>query len=186
MEDDQIIRLYWRRSEEAIAETAVKYGIYCKSIAYGILRNSEDTEECVTDTYLRAWNVIPPQKPKSLSAFLGKITRNLALSRYRKNTAKFRGGNQVKLAFEELNQAIPSPVSIDSITEEKELIHTLEAFLWSLSKEKRQVFLLRYWYFRSLKEISVQLQLSESKVRSMLYRMRKDLKTHLEREGIYL
>lgn len=186
MEDEQIIGLYWQRSEDAIAETAVKYGTYCKSISYGILRNAEDAEECVTDTYFMAWNAMPPQKPRSLAAFLGKITRNLSLSCYRKNTAKFRGGNQVKLAFEELENSIPSPNSIEALSDETELIHVLEAYLRSLAKEKRQVFLLRYWYFRSLKEISVQLQLSEPKVRSMLHRMRKDLKVHLEREGICL
>ena len=186
MEDEKIIQLYWQRSEDAIAEAAVKYGIYCKSISYGILRNVEDAEECVTDTYLQAWNAIPPQKPRSLAAFLGKITRNLSLSRYRKNMAKFRGGNQIRLAFEELEYSIPSPNSIETITEEKELVHALEIFLRALTKEKRQVFLLRYWYFRSLKEISVQLQLSESKVRSMLHRMRKELKVHLEGEGIRL
>ena len=186
MEDEQIIQLYWRRSEDAIAETAVKYGTYCHSISYGILRNAEDAEECVTDTYLRVWNAVPPQKPRSLAAFLGRITRNLSLSRYRKNMAKFRGGSQVRLAFEELEHSVPSRYTIEAATSENELIYALENFLYALTKEKRQVFLLRYWYFRSPIEISVQLQLSESKVRSMLYRMRKDLKAHLDGEGIYL
>ena len=184
MEDEQIIQLYWQRSEDAIAETAVKYGTYCHSISYGILRNAEDAEECVTDTYLRAWNAIPPQRPRYLAAFLAKIVRNLALSRYRKITAKFRGGGQVRIAFEELEQAIPSSHSVEDTMEEAELIHALEAFIFGLSKEKRQVFLLRYWYFRSMEEICVQLGISESKASSMLFRMRKELKRHLEKEGI--
>lgn len=186
MEDEQILELYWQRSEDAIAETAVKYGTYCHSISYGILRNAEDAEECVTDTYLRTWNAIPPQRPKHLAAFLAKIVRNLSLSRYRKSMAKFRGGGELRLAFEELEHAIPSPHTVESVTAETELIRVLEQYLYKLSKEKRQVFLLRYWYLRSITEISVQMHISESKVRSMLFRVRKELKAYLEEEGICL
>lgn len=186
MEDAQIIQLYWQRSEDAIAETSVKYGTYCKNISYGILRNVEDAEECVADTYLRAWNAMPPQKPRHLAAFLGKITRNLSLDRYRRNNAKFRGGEQVRPAFEELEQSVPSVSTVESVFDEMELVRALEDFLLRQPKEKRQVFLLRYWYFRSMAEISDQLRLSESKVRSMLFRMRKDLKAYLEGEGICL
>ena len=186
MEDDKIIQLFWQRSEDAIAETAVKYGTYCKSISYGILRNTEDAEECVTDTYLKVWYAIPPEKPRYFGAFLGKIVRNLSINRYRRNRAKFRGGDQVRLAFEELEQSIPSPHTVEKLAEEAELIAALERFLQGLSREKRKVFLLRYWYFRSLAEISEQLQMSEPKIRSMLFRMRKELKAHLEGEGIRL
>ena len=186
MEDEQIIQLYFRRSEDAIAETAVKYGYYCRNISYGILRNMEDAEECETDTYLRVWNSIPPERPRYFSAYLGKIVRNLSLSRYRRTTAKFRGGSQLRLAYEELEQCIPSRCSVEDAVEETILVHALEAFLHHLPQEKRRVFLLRYWYFRSIAEICDQLQLSEPKVRSMLFRMRKDLKTYLEKEGITL
>lgn len=186
MEDEKIIQLFWQRSEDAIAETAVKYGPYCRSISYGILRNPEDTEECVTDTYLKAWYAIPPEKPRYLAAFLGKIVRNLSINRYRQNKAKFRGGDQVRLAFEELEQSIPSPHTVETVSAETELIEALETFLQGVTREKRRVFLLRYWYFRSLAEISDQMQISEAKVRSMLFRMRKELKVHLEKEGIHL
>lgn len=186
MEDEKIIQLYWQRSEDAIAETAVKYGSYCSNISYGILRNPQDAEECVTDTYLRAWNTMPPEKPRYLAAFLGKIVRNLSLDRYRKNTALFRGGGQIRLVYEELAQTIPSRHTVETITEEAELTQILDRFLWSLPKEKRKVFLLRYWYFRSQAEISQQLGISEAKVRSMLHRLRKELKANLEQEGIHL
>lgn len=186
MEDSRIVELYWERSEEAIAESAEKYGGYCQGIAYGILRNLHDAEECVSDTWLRAWNAIPPQRPRKLAAFLGKITRNLSLDRYRKNTAKSRGGNQVQAALEELEKFLPAGESPEQELEEAELVQSLEAFLHGLSQEKRQVFLLRYWYFRPVQEIAWQLQMSESKVSSILFRARKELRQHLEKEGITL
>lgn len=186
MEDEQIIQLYFRRSEDAIAETAVKYGYYCRNISYGILRNMEDAEECETDTYLRVWNSIPPEHPRYFSAYLGKIVRNLSLSRYRRTTAKFRGGSQVRLAYEELEHCIPSIYNVEETVEETVLVYALENFLRHMPQEKRRVFLLRYWYFRTIPEICDQLQMSEAKVRSMLFRMRKDLKKHLEKEGIFL
>lgn len=186
MEDLQIVELYWQRSEAAIAESAAKYGGYCQNIAYGILRNVPDAEECVSDTWLRAWNAIPPERPRKLAAFLGKITRNLSLDRLRKNTAKFRGGDQVQLALEELETTIPAGESPERLAEEAELVQCLEVFLHSLSREKRHVFLLRYWYFRPVQEIAWQLHMSESKVTSMLFRIRKELKQHLEKEGIGL
>lgn len=184
MEDERIVALYWQRSEDAIAETAAKYGTYCHSIAFGILRNEQDAEECVVDTWLRAWNAIPPQRPNRLSAFLAKITRNLSLDRYRRRTAQFRGFGQLPLALEELEWSIPSPGSVESMAEAAELTASLERFLYSQSKEKRQVFLLRYWYFRTIEEIADQQQMSQNKVTSMLFRMRKELKKHLEKEGI--
>lgn len=186
MEDEHIIQLYWQRSEDAIAETALKYGAYCNQIAYSILRNPEDAEECVTDTYLHTWNTIPPQRPRYFAAFLGKIVRNISISRYRKNTALFRGGGQTRLVFEELEESVPSKNSIEQESESSEIIRVLEGFIRDLTTEKKQVFLLRYWYFRSMDEIAVQLNFSVSKVRSMLFRMRKELKQHLEREGILL
>lgn len=186
MEDERIIQLYWQRAEDAIAETAAKYGAYCTSVSYGILRNRQDAEECVTDTYLRAWNTMPPERPRYLAGFLGKITRNLSLDRYRKNKAVFRGGGQIRLVYEELEETIPSHHTVETMVEEAELTRTLERFLWTLPKEKRQVFLLRYWYFRSISEISQQLCMSEAKARSMLHRMRKDLRAYLEKEGIRL
>jgi len=186
MEDSQIVQLYWQRSEEAIAETSIKYGTYCRNISYGILRNHEDAEECVVDTYLRAWDAIPPQKPVRLAAFLGKITRNLSLDRYRRKTAQFRGFGQVPLALQELEWSVPAPENAETMAEAAELTASLERFLYGLPIEKRQVFLLRYWYFRTIQEISEQLEMSERKITSMLFRTRKELKQHLEKEGIGL
>ncbi len=186
MEDSEIVQLYWDRSEEAIAETSVKYGAYCHSISYGILRNSQDAEECVTDTYLKAWNVMPPQKPVCLPAFLGKIARNLSLDRYRRRTAKMRGYGQVTLALEELEWSIPAPDTVTRTVEAAELTRVLDGFLENLPQEKRRVFLLRYWYFRSVQEIAEGLHITQAKVTSILHRTRKELKSYLEEEGIGL
>lgn len=186
MEDGQIVQLYWQRSEDAIAETAEKYGTFCHSISYGILRDRQDAEECVIDTWLRAWDAMPPQRPQRLAAFLAKITRNLSLDRYRKRTAQFRGFGQVPLALEELQWSVPSPDNVETMAEAAELTASLERFLYRLPREKRQVFLLRYWYFRTIGEIADQMRMSEQKVTSMLFRVRKELKKHLEEEGIGL
>lgn len=186
VEDERIVELYWQRSEDAIAETAARYGAYCRSIALGIVKDSRDAEECVSDTWLKTWNALPPQRPSRLQPFLGKITRNLSLDLWRKKNALFRGMGQVPLALEELEHAAPSAPSPEETVQEQILIASLEKFLWSLEGEKRQVFLLRYWYFRSEREIASQLCLTKSKVTSMLHRLRNALRLHLEKEGIYL
>lgn len=186
MEDSEIVQLYWDRSEEAIAETSVKYGAYCHSISYGILRNSQDAEECVTDTYLKVWNAIPPQRPARLPAFLGKIARNLSLDRYRRRAAKMRGFGQVTLALEELEWSVPAPDTLTHLVDAEELTRILERFLKNLSQEKRRVFLLRYWYFRSIQEIAEGLHITQAKVTSILHRLRRELKLYLEKEGIGL
>jgi RNA polymerase sigma-70 factor (ECF subfamily) len=183
VEDEKIVELYWQRSEDAIRETAARYGTYCHSIAYGILHNPQDAEECVSDTWLRTWNALPPQRPTRLQPFLGKITRNLALDAWRRKNALFRGMGQVPMAMEELNHAISSADSAEDSLNEQVLVDALERFLWSLDGEKRQVFLLRYWYFRSEKEIASQLGVTRSKIVSMLHRLRIALKNHLQQEG---
>ncbi len=186
MRDEEIVALYWARSEDAVAATEIKYGGYCHTISYGILRNTQDAQECVQDTYLRAWESMPPNKPNRLAAYLGKIARNLSLDLYRAKHAVFRGSGQVALAYEELEQCIPARDQIAALTEEADLTVSLEHFLLGLSQEKRKVFLLRYWYFRTVPEICDQLNLSHAKVRSMLSRMRRDLKIHLEQEGVQI
>lgn len=186
MEDSGIVQLYWDRAEEAIAETAEKYGKYCFSISYGILRDREDADECVSETWYRAWNTMPPQRPVALQPFLAKITRNLSLDRYRRKHALFRGGGQVPRVLEELEHAAPSARSPEETVEELVLVSSLEQFIRTLSGEKRQVFLLRYWYFYSEREIAQMMYLSKSKVSSMLFRLRKSLREHLEKEGIGL
>ena len=186
MEDKQIIELYNERSEAAISETAEKYGKYCYTIAYHILDNEQDSEECVNDTYLKTWETIPPQYPNKLSAFFGKITRNLALNRYRYYIREKRGKNQVALALEELQECIPDANKVEQAMEEKYLIEVLNRFLYDLPAEKRMIFLRRYWYLSSIQEIARDYEISESKVKMTLLRVRKKLKQVLEKEGIVL
>lgn len=162
MDDKQILDLYWERSEAAISETSKKYGKYCRYIAFNILHNDEDSEECVNDTYLRAWNSIPPNRPSVLKTFLGKITRNLSLDRYELLNAKKRNGGQMPLVFEDI----------------------LNRFLSSLSLEQRKIFMRRYWYLSPIKEIATEYGMSESKIKMSLFRSRNELKKLLEKEGI--
>lgn len=186
MDDSRIIELYWLRSESAIAETANKYGSYCRYIAYNILRSHEDSEECVSDTYLRAWNAMPPQRPNKLSAFLGKITRNLSLNRLEKQNAKKRGEGQTDLVIEELSECVPSPVSIEKAVDDILLTEILNGFLEGLAEDKRKIFMRRYWYLCSVKEIAADFNMSESNVKVTLFRLRGELKQILEKEGIVL
>ena len=184
MEDKQIVALYWERSEQAITETDTKYGAYCRTIAGNILTDELDTEECVSDTYLRAWNTMPPQKPAILSAFLGKITRNLSLDRFRTRNAQKRGAGQTVLALSELEECIPASSTTEEIVELQLLTGIIERFLRTLSDEKRRIFLQRYWYLMPVREIAHQNSMSESKITSMLHRTRKELRICLEKEGI--
>ena len=144
MEDNTIIDLYWNRSEEAITQTDVKYGRYCYSIAYNILSNQEDAEESVSDTYMAAWNHIPPTRPNVLSTFLGRITRNISISRWRAMGAQRRGGKETDLAFEELQDCVSGKQSIESDLIAKEALQVLNGFLRDLPRENRIVFMRRY------------------------------------------
>jgi len=186
VEDNQIIELYWARSEQAITETDIKYGAYCRTIARNILHDLQDTEECVSDTYLRAWNTMPPQKPGVLSAFLGKITRNLSLDRFRSRSAQKRGMGQTVLALSELEECIPISNTTEEIAEQHRITEVLETFLQKLPQEKRRIFLQRYWYLMPIREISLQNSMSESKITAMLHRIRKELRRCLEQEEIAL
>lgn len=184
MEDSQIIDLYLARSEHAISETASKYGKYCSYIAYNILHNAEDSEECVNDTYMKAWGIIPPHRPNCLSAFLGKITRNLALDRYKHHAAAKRGFNRVQLALEELEECLPTSGNVEQIVGDMALTELLNAFLDGLSPEARKLFMRRYWYFSTIKEIASYYAMSEGKVKMSLLRSRNELKRLFEKEGI--
>lgn len=184
MDDNAIIDLYWERSESAISQTATKYGKYCNTIAMNILRNSEDADECVSDTYLKVWNAIPPERPSSLSAFLGKITRNLSLNKYKEQRTQKRGGDEVTLILDELEDCIPSSRSVESEMESRTIAEAINTFLISIESESRIVFVRRYWYADSVGSISSRFQMSESKVKSMLYRTRNKLRLYLEKEGI--
>ena len=186
MDDKQIIDLYWARSESAIAETAAKYGSFCHRIAYNILASREDSEECVNDTYLKTWEAIPPRRPTKLAAFLGKITRNLALNRYVQRKAEKRGGGQVPLALEELAECVPDPDSVERRVDDRFLAEMFNVFLSRLPEEARKVFLLRYWSLYPVRDIAAACAVSESKVKMSLMRTRKKLRTFLEQEGIEL
>ncbi|NCB51243.1 MAG: RNA polymerase sigma factor [Clostridia bacterium] len=184
MDDGQIIDLYWARSEAAISETANKYSRYCHTIAFNILHSNEDSEECVNDTYMRAWGAIPPQRPNRLSTFLGKITRNLSLNRYEQYATEKRGSGQVPLVLDELQDCIPAAGSVDKAIEDAALVDIFNRFLAALPTETRKVFMRRYWYLSSVKEIAADYSFSESKVKMTLLRARKELKRVLEKEGV--
>ena len=186
MRDYEIVDLYWKRSEAAIAETSAKYGSYCHAISYNILNNDEDAKECVDDTWLGAWNSIPPQRPNRLAAYLGKITRNFSLNRYKQYAAEKRGGGQTELALAELEDCIPDSATIEQMVEEKALVEAINRFLYTLPEQKRNIFIRRYWYLYAIRDIASAYGVSESKVVSLLFRMRHELKKHLEKEGIAL
>ena len=186
MEDNEIVDLYWERKETAITASSDKYGSYCHAISYNILHNSEDAEECVNDTWLGAWNSIPPQRPERLSTYFGKITRNLSLNRFKRYTAEKRGLGQTILVLSELEDCIPDRTNVEQIIDEQILVRAINAFLYSQPEQRRNVFIRRYWHFFSIRDIAKTYGMSESKVASMLFRMRKDLKRDFEKEGINL
>lgn len=186
MEDCRIVDLYWARSEEAIPQTAAKYGSLCRYIADRILHDERDSEECVNDTYLRAWETMPPKRPDILSAFLGKITRNLALDRYEKDRTKKRGGGEYSLALDELGECIPGPDAPEKISDSLVIRYTLNRFLSKLPADKRKIFVLRYWCLEPVKEIAKKCGVSESGVKMTLQRSREELKQLLAEGGIYV
>lgn len=186
MKDEEIVALYWERDEKAITATSDKYGSYCHSIAHNILHNNEDVQECVNDTWLGAWKSMPPHRPERLSAYLGKITRNLSLNRFKQYTAEKRGAGQTELVLSELEDCIPARTSVEQVIEEMALAGSISLFLRAQPPQKRNIFIRRYWYLCPIRDIAAAFGMSESKVTSLLFRMRSELKTHLEKEGIIL
>ena len=181
MDDKTIIDLYWNRSESAISETDKKYGKYCYSIAYNILTNNEETEESVSDTYMAAWKAIPPQRPSNLATFIGKITRHLAIDRWRSRNRHKRGGGEIVLALEELEDCVADDQTVEKAYERKQMALVFNHFLESLPETERRIFLCRYWYMDSISDIAKFFGFSESKVTSMLYRTRKKLRAELQK-----
>lgn len=184
MNDAQIIDLYFARSEQAIRETDVKYGSYCYKIAYGILGSREDSEESVSDTWFSAWKTIPPARPTKFSTFLGKLTRNISIDRWRRSTAKKRGGGEMDIALEELEDCVSGGQSLEDALARKEAAACVNRFLSSLSVDERKVFLCRYWYVNSLNDIAGMTGFSVGKIKSMLFRLRKRLSDQLAEEGL--
>ena len=183
MEDKEIVNLYWDRNERAIKETAAKYGRYCYKIAYNILLDKEDADESVNDTYFRTWECIPPHFPEALAVFVGKITRRVSLNKWHSRTRKKRGGGQVYLALEELDECIADAHDVEKEIEHKELLQTINDFLGTLPVTERDLFVCRYWFFASIQELSEKFSFSESKTKSMLFRTREKLKVCLKKEG---
>ena len=183
MEDNAIIDLYWSRAPEAISQTHAKYGKYCRSVAGNILPDRRDVEECVNDTWLRAWNAIPPQRPRSLGAFLSKITRNLAFDRLKARGRVRRGGGELTLALEELGECVSPSDSVEEEVQRKELEGAVRAFLRGLPPRDRDIFLRRYFFVEPVGEIAARYAMGENAVSAVLSRTRKKLRTHLEREG---
>lgn len=182
MDDRQIIALFYDRDEKAISEIAQKYGGYCFSVANTILQNEQDSEECVSDTWLRAWNAIPPGKPSCLRLFLGKITRNLAFNRWKAMHSQKRGGGTLTVALDEISEFLPDPARVDTPAEEEEFLRSVNRFLRSLPERDRNIFLCRYYFAESAKAIAEKCALTEGNVRKILSRTRNKLKAYLERE----
>lgn len=184
MEDLQIIQLFFDRSEEAITALSEKFGRYCSTIAHNILGDASDAEECVNDALLHVWNSIPPKRPDSLKAFVGKITRNLALDAYDKRTTQKRGGGQVALALDELAEVVGKDADPAEHMEAEELAALINNFLATLPEEKRVLFMKRYWYLDSVRDIAIDQAMTESNVKTTLFRIREQLREELTKEGI--
>lgn len=182
MEDTQIIELYWQKNADAISETADKYGAYCFSIAESILHNTEDSEECVNDTWLHAWNAIPPQRPNILRMFLAKITRNLSFDRFNARNAQKRGGGELALVLDELAECLGTS-DTESAYEAKELRQCIRSFVRRLPPRDANVLVRRYFFAESVADIAKRYGLSENNVTVILSRTRKKLKAYLLKEG---
>ncbi len=184
MEDRQIVDLYWQRSDRAIAESVQKFGGYCYTIAYHICANAEDADECVNDTWFRAWNLMPDKRPSILSVFLGRITRSLALDRYRARTSQKRGGGETALALDELYDCVPSSASAEKAFEARQLAEAIGAFVAALPETERKVFVARYWFLAPIAAISERTGFTPGKIKSMLHRTRGKLRAYLEEEDL--
>lgn len=186
MEDFEIVSMFWNRDENAVLQARAKYNSFCRSVAVNILSNNEDVEEVLNDTFLGAWNCIPPNKPQKLSTFLGKITRNIALKKYRQINADKRGGGVVAVSLDELSEFVSKSSTIEEEISAKELAQVMDSFLRKLPIDERRIFIRRYWYFDSIEKISIQFGYSQSKTKMTLLRTREKLKKYLEREGVII
>lgn len=183
MDDKKIIELFFCRDERAICETADKYGDFIRFIAFNVTGLHEDAEECENDTYLKLWNSIPPDMPEFFKSYIGKITRNTALSLYRKNKAAKRNCG-VYVLLSELEECIPDPVSVEDEVDANYLSRVISDWLYTLSEEHRAVFVKRYWYGEAVKEIAERLKLSPSEISSLLFTLRRKLKRELAEKGV--
>lgn len=185
MDDEKIIGLFFERSEQAIKELDSKYGKLCHKLSFNILNNRPDSEECVNDAYLGAWNAIPPEKPNLLSAYICKIVRNISLKRYYAKTAAKRN-SVYDVAMEELEACLATPNSVDDEIETKELARVIEKFLDTLSEENRVIFMRRYWFSDTYADIAERVGFSEKNVSVRLVRIRKQLKDYLSEREVFI
>lgn len=186
MEDQFIVELFFSEPDSALEQLRAKYEHYCHTVAFNILGNNEDCDECINDMLLRVWNSIPPNRPENLAAYVGKITRNLALDKMRKSKAERRGGGEASIAIEELGDILHSDNELERLEDSKEIQEALNRFLESLSKTERGVFMRRYWMMEPVAMIASTYGMSLSKASSMLHRLRQRLKKQLEKDGINL
>lgn len=185
MEDIAIIELFFQRAEQAIVEVQQKYGKFCRKLAFDLLREERDAEECVNDTWQAAWQRIPPERPRMLGAFLGRITRNLAISRFRKNTARMRTEGLTVL-LSELEHCVPSGESTEEAVDSILLGEYISRWLEGLPADDRALFLRRYWFGESLRELARETGTGEGHLAQRMYRLRLQLKKELEKEGVVL
>jgi len=186
VDDTQIVQLYWDRDEKAITVTAEKYGSYCLSVARSILGNNEDAEECVSDAYMNTWNSIPPKRPEMLRAYLGRIVRNLSFNLYKKNKAQKRGFGQIPVVLDELSELLSDSATPEEAWDSKQLSELINAFLSGLPAEKRRLFVCRYWYADSVKDIAERFGMTENNVSVTLNRLRAKLHDYLTESGFEL
>ncbi len=183
MEDSEIVELYWQKNADAITETVNKYGAYCFAIAESILHSAEDSEECVNDTWLHAWNAMPPQKPNVLRMFLAKITRNLSFDRFNARNAEKRGGGEMALVLDELGECLDGGVDTETAYEAKELRQCIQRFVRALPERDGNVLVRRYFFAESVSDIAKRYGLTENNVMVILSRTRRKLKAYLLKEG---
>lgn len=186
MEDEQIVALYWDRNEDAIQETARKYGSYLAKIAYNVLSDLEDSKECVNDTYLKAWNSMPEHRPRVLSSYLGKIARQLSIDVFRKRHAQKRYASEYALSLSELDDSFPGGGDPAQEVDAGLLDKAIHTFLRALPPDARNTFIGRYYFFDSLQEVANYCGMPEARAKSTLYRTRQALRTYLEQEGFEL
>lgn len=186
MDDNQIVELYLNRNEDAIARTAEKYGPRLRRIAHGLLNDWQSAEECENDTYLEAWNKIPPHEPRTyLFMFLGRIMRSVALDRYRAESRRKKGMEQCELT-KELLECIPSKETVESTIESDELTRVIERFLYNCTLEQKRVFVCRYWLCETIPQIGKRYGMAQGTVKTILFRMRKALRKKLYSEGFFV
>lgn len=185
MEDEEIIELYFSRSEKAIEETSRKYHSFCYSVANRVLRSNEETEECINDVYLKLWNTIPPQRPQCLMAYIGRIVKNISISKWRSNNSLKHNSGKGLIQLSELAECVDMETDIESENDRAELAETVTEFIRGLKEIKQRIFIQRYWYMMDIKEIAENNNLGESKVKMTLMRTRNELKDYLSEKGLY-